>query len=1138
MDYRLQFIHCDKLFPTREEAIAYAKERRSNGDLTLYAEPMVLKYGETESTAHIILGIGANTNKTGYLEDNRICFIDIDHTEAEIEELHGELEAAIEALTIYVADSDTITLKKEEIDGKNTISGEVKLADKKVFGDRLLPNILTSSEDGLFTYVNLEYDEEHKKFIFTVNGDRKEIEIIQEPFVVGGYYDVTDESLHLTKNDGTEAVVALKELIGEWKTEGEASMTPVVLTKEEVAYDDGIHTSRHQDVLKGDVRIADDMPNNILEKVQNGRALYVNGSGANIKVWLNGHEVSIQEALESSSLCPVSSDYGNMIYKKQDGIFADSNLEYNEHENKLIFSKTNASGEVLRREIDLVGVEIFKDIWYDATREMLILQYRDNKGVLHNVEIPVGQLITEWDVRNGETNVTLAKTRNVAGQDLLTANANIASKTDFEDQILEERNHKLLVRGTALNIKYGDTNVKKALDNITSGMTALQNGLNDVDGKIGSGFTNDPHDNVTYKFEQLSGSLDALAQESSEAIGELTAKTAALETGLQDEILRATGAENALQTKIDNEILRSTSKDNELDNKLDSVSALDSSINVDGSDSRNPKIGVALDPSDRNIIKLTTEGLNSEVELDYNEDTNTLAFKVNGDTKEIPLAGSSMIEEITYDPTTEEIVFKYRTAGGQTGETRVSVSNIITEWDVENPLSGSAVELVKTEHAIDGHDKLSAKLIVSENPSNIASVVDNALFVDGSGIEAANAAIEAANAAIEAEAARAQAKEGELQEAIDAKSVTVTSTTTLSLSKNGEEISGNVKIANANENIIKADSATDGIYAKADLLYNAATNVLTFETTNGHKDIQLNAGSIIDGIDYDTTGENKQLVIRYHTTDGESAEVRVNVDDLFNEWIVQPGEHLGAIILEKDHEDDVDILRASVVISSMENNLLHNYDGALFVDGSGIQEAVDGVRAVTAQVASMQDEIDRIEAGAGLTQDGNYSPSSLANYINNATSLANATEKLDAALKNVEDAVIGSTGATLLLLNELSAKTVTEITSEDGSVIVSSATAPDGTVKYDLKAIGSAIDSIVYDSTTESLVITYTKSDGTTGSTTAPLGDLIEEYEFNSQEINTDNNVKFNVTRVVDGKTIVKADVDTFDSGEYEGVDR
>ena len=186
----------------------------------------------------------------------------------------------------------------------------------------------------------------------------------------------------------------------------------------------------------------------------------------------------------------------------------------------------------------------------------------------------------------------------------------------------------------------------------------------------------------------------------------------------------------------------------------------------------------------------------------------------------------------------------------------------------------------------------------------------------------------------------------------------------------------------------------------------------------------------------------------------------------------------------------------------------------------------------------MQDEIDRIEAGAGLTQDGNYSPSSLANYINDATSLANATEKLDAALKNVENAVTGSTGGTLLLLDELSAKTVTEITSEDGSVIVSSATASDGTVKYDLKAIGSAIDDIEYDPTTESLVFTYTKSDGTTGSTTAPLGGLIDEYEFNSQEINTDNNVKFNVTRVVDGKTIVKADVDTFDSGEYEGVDR
>ena len=759
MNYRLQFIHCDKLFPTREEAIAYAKERRDNGDLSLFAEPMVLKYGETESDAHIILGIGAKTNETGHLEDNRVCFIDIDHTESEIEELRSEIEAAIEAVTVVVSNSATVAMHKEEAGGQATISADVKLADRKAFNDRLFPNIITSTEDGLFAYVNLEYDSVYNKFVFTVNGESKEIDVIQSPYVVGGYYDVTDESIHLTKNDGSEFSVSMKELIGEWTTEGEASMTPIVLKKDEIGYDDGIHTSQHQDVLKGDIRIADDMPNNILTKVQNGRALYVNGSASNIKIWQNGHEVSLQEAFESSSLCPVSSDHGNMIYRATDGIFADSNLEYNEHENKLVFSKTNGNGEVIRKEIDLVGVDLFKNIWYDASREVLVLQYTDNKGALQTVEISIAQLITEWDVRNGETNVTLEKTRNIAGQDILTANVNLATKTDFDDQILEERNHRLVVRGTAANIKYGSSSVKAALDELTSGLGGANSELASLEGKIGSGFTDSPRDNVTYRFEQLS-----------QAVSEI------------------------------------------------------------------------------------------------------------------------------------------------------------------------------------------------------------------------------------------------------------------------------------------------------------------------------------------------------------------------DKWDVQPGEHLGAIILEKDHDDvdDIDILRAKVVVSSNPSNMLRNYDGSLFVDGSGIQGAVDGVSALTQQVASMQDEIDRIEAGAGLTPDGNYSPNTFTNYISGATSLADATEKLDAALKGVEDTIASGIGGTR----------VTAITSHDGSVVISSRTESDGAIAYDITSVGSAIDHIEYDSDSEKLIIYYKKSDGTMDSVDVNLDDLIEEYEFNSQEINTDNNVKFNVVRSVSGKTMVKADVDTFDCGEYEGVDR
>jgi len=52
---------------------------------------------------------------------------------------------------------------------------------------------------------------------------------------------------------------------------------------------------------------------------------------------------------------------------------------------------------------------------------------------------------------------------------------------------------------------------------------------------------------------------------------------------------------------------------------------------------------------------------------------------------------------------------------------------------------------------------------------------------------------------------------------------------------------------------------------------------------------------------------------------------------------------------------------------------------------------------------ALQKEVDRVEAGAGLDSDGNYVVNSNANYISGASSLADADNKLDAAIKSVSD---------------------------------------------------------------------------------------------------------------------------------------
>jgi hypothetical protein len=63
------------------------------------------------------------------------------------------------------------------------------------------------------------------------------------------------------------------------------------------------------------------------------------------------------------------------------------------------------------------------------------------------------------------------------------------------------------------------------------------------------------------------------------------------------------------------------------------------------------------------------------------------------------------------------------------------------------------------------------------------------------------------------------------------------------------------------------------------------------------------------------------------------------------------------------------------------------------------------VTALTGTVSDLQDEVDATQAGAGLATDGSYVVPTGTTYINNTTSLANATLALDVAVANVAQAL-------------------------------------------------------------------------------------------------------------------------------------
>ena len=863
---RLQFRHHDEIFEDRCKAIEYiydkikengeglASEQNSPYSYSLFAEPTILRYkSETEEIhdcegdetcefkkgPHIMLVIGSETNDSIYHDRNRFCIIDIDKTEEEIKNLEEELAKAIKSLTLAVFDTSTLDLHVEKTEDGTFLSGDVKTAETHVFEGMVKENNLMvvpfddeAGPEGLFIYVDLTYDETSETFTFTVSqadGTLKKTSVkLPNNYLVSGIYKRQDESLHLRMRNGDEVVIDCEELIAEWNVEGDASKTPIVLTREEVDYDgtdEHHHVEPWQDVLRADVRIADDRPANILKKTTDGRYLYVDGVASNIVYYWNGDRSNVKEQLDKLNKIKISQDNDNIIWERADGYFASTNLDYISSENKLVLTTSSVNGTPIKHEVQLNTVDVIESIVYDPTREELVIKYKNDKGETKTVRVPISGMIDEWEVLNTAHSVKLVKQRKTSGKDILTADVNISS---LEDNIIEERSeqglHTLYVRGTADNIKYGDSTVQDALDGLiaedeainqridneieraTSAETALNEKIDQeiadrtadverIDTTIGSGFTTDAHETITYKFEQLTEKVN-------------------------NEIERATSEEGRIEAKLDGEIGRSMSADTVHDSRLDTIETEigdgfgprftiedavnelsadtraslkhvineDNSIGVverDGSDGKEAVIKVNLSTAEtQNSLRLEGDGLYNFIDLNYNPDTNVLTLTRSDNastenvTKELQLNSVSIIDGMEYDPTTETLIIKYH-SGSEQKELRIPLGEIFQEWEVYNN-PDSAVKLNR-ERVIDGKDKLSGEVVITTaHTDNILVNEHGALYVPSntdvtaalSGAidterERAISAETALNTKIEAETIRAISAETALSGAID-----------------------------------------------------------------------------------------------------------------------------------------------------------------------------------------------------------------------------------------------------------------------------------------------------------------------------------------------------------------------------------
>ena len=1097
---RLQFVHCDTLFATREDAIKYVESMHNIQRPALYAEPMVLKYGQ-ESNPSIILAIGSIGTGVADMA-NKTFFIDLAYVDGklvELEELvnankedieniknilenikmscgfneNGEyvksendilkdatnlteaneilaryIQALETRLALFVENTNSLELTLTKTDEGMTLKGDVLLAKNIIVNNKLVqPNILLSDNHGLFVNVELDYQSDINSLVFGVNGVNKEIQLPQHINVESGIYTPDTEEIILTMNNGDMVKIGMGELIREW-TVKEDSNTPIVLSLEQVTSEDLAHGAKKwQDILTADVRISDDAhaPFNILTKDEDGRSLRVDGLANKIQYQVADKQyITVQEAIDNID------------------------FEYNAATNNLTF--TFANKEV--KTVPLNSVQLLDEIRYDANTESIIIVYKDVYNKNQKITIPVGDLIAEWEVENAEHTVTLAKTRNVQGLDVLTADVNVSEK-GLNNNILEVLNGKLYVNGIADNIKYENTTVKSAIDTLDKKSIANANAIaqntEDIAKENAERIAKDEeHGNeilnlneavninkqniadeivrskaaedkieasiglsedgsfiknaVNYGGEAVTigaeiAHLDVVLKNTTDKVDgninktdDLKKEVEDLALALENEVTRATNVEKSIEVKseeikevadtntkaIAEEKTMRESEDNiikEMIGKSTDSSAVNS---VYGAIKAEEEARISNDDEIKNFIsKLAIKKLdtptNETVSASYGlVDANGIQYGAT-----IDVLKDKFLQSVSLDG--DNMNFAFITADGSINTITINVSEFLKESEF-NTSAGLSVN--------DG--------VVAVKLSTHEESIKYLTFADNGGIEV-KGVDSAINAAVETESNRARSKEVELETlvqaeesrainaekvlndtistavqglenkvgALETKSIEVDKT--ISMLPTKEEVNAAIKsntskVVNANNTVgvqtivsttegaeyqlkvniseiegnILAKTNTDGLYATVGLDYNAATNTLTFKSSNHtNKEIKLNAGTIISGAYYDAEG--KDLVIEYKIDNIETIQtVRIPVESFYTPLEVKDGNSTVVLSIEDSK------ISAKVNVSTLASNILEvDADSALYVNGDNFMskdEYTQGIGSAKTEVKATDND--------------------------------------------------------------------------------------------------------------------------------------------------------------------------------------
>lgn len=113
---------------------------------------------------------------------------------------------------------------------------------------------------------------------------------------------------------------------------------------------------------------------------------------------------------------------GSDIIINSDGLYHKVEQEY---KNGILTLKVN--GEV-KSEHNIGLDALVDDSYYDSTTETIVILFKLHDGSVQRIEIPAEELITEWDIVNDDSAITLKRERVIDGPDKVSAEINISKE--------------------------------------------------------------------------------------------------------------------------------------------------------------------------------------------------------------------------------------------------------------------------------------------------------------------------------------------------------------------------------------------------------------------------------------------------------------------------------------------------------------------------------------------------------------------------------------------------------------------------------------------------------------------------------------------------------------------------------------